>query len=132
MHLIVCIEEKGGLSFCGKRLSFDRELTEHIIKLCSGAKLWMNRYSAKLFPEEKIIVDEAFLENAGEGDYCFLENGPIPEEFRNFETIVVYAWNRRYPYTVKFPLEMLEGRKVVDAAEFPGYSHEKITMQRFQ
>jgi hypothetical protein len=132
MHLIVCIEDKDGLSFCGKRLSFDREVTGHILQVCSCSNLWMNRYSASLFPEAPVIVDESFMEKAGEGDYCFLENIPVPTNIPNLESVIVYHWNRRYPSTVKFPVEILEGRKVVQRVEFSGYSHDKITMERYQ
>ena len=132
MHLIVCLEENNGLSFCGRRLSSDREATSHILKMTAGSKLRMNPYSAALFPDREILVDEDFLEKAGEGDYCFLENTPVPDQFRNLESVIVYRWNRRYPSTVKFPVEMLTGREVVETVEFYGYSHENITMQRYR
>jgi hypothetical protein len=132
MQLIVCVEENGGMSFCGRRLVFDREVTAHILQITSGKKLWMNRYSAGLFPEQEIVIDEVFLEKADQEDYCFLENTSIPEDLSNVASVIVYRWNRRYPSTVKFPRTFLDGKKLVETVEFPGYSHDKITMERYQ
>lgn len=132
MHLIVCIEEKDGMSFCGRRLSTDREVTAHILQTASGNKLWMNRYSAGLFPEQEIQVDEDFLNKAGQGDYCFLENTSMPADLSNVDSVFVYHWNRRYPSTIKFPRELLNGKELVETVEFPGYSHEKITLERYR
>ena len=132
MHLIICIEDKDGMSFCNRRLSFDREVMAHILRITSGSKLRMNRYSSDLFPDQDILVDEDFLEKAGAGDYCFLENTPVPADTERIESIIVYRWNRRYPSTTKFPVEMLERRELVETVEFPGYSHDKITMERYR
>ena len=132
MHLIVCIEDKDGMSFCGRRLSFDRELTAHILEITAGSKLRMSPYSADLFPDRAILAEEDFLEKAETDDYCFLENTPVPEDSERIASIIVYRWNRRYPSTVKFPTEMLTCRELVETVEFPGYSHDKITMERYQ
>ena len=131
MHLIVCIEEKDGMSFCGRRLSVDREVTAHILRTISGSQLWMNRYSSELYAEQEILIDEDFLYKAGAEDYCFLENSPVPADIGNVNSVLIYHWNRRYPSTVKFPRKLLDGKKLVETVEFPGYSHEKITMERY-
>lgn len=132
MHLIVCIEEKDGMSFCGRRLSFDREVTAHILQMSSGSKLWMNSYSSGLFADENVYVDEEFLTKAGQGEYCFLENIPVPEDAGNIESVLIYHWNRRYPSTLKFSRAVLTGKELEETVEFPGNSHEKITMERYQ
>ena len=61
MHLIVCVDDRDGMSFCGRRLSRDRELIAHILKLTAGRKLWMSAYSAKMFPDADVMEDESFL-----------------------------------------------------------------------
>ena len=132
MHLIVCIEENDGMSFCGRRLSFDREVTAHILQMTSGSKLWMNGYSSGLFADQNIHVDEEFLAKAGQGEYCFLENMPAPGNTENIESVLIYHWNRGYPSTAKFSRKALAGKELVETVEFPGYSHEKITMERYQ
>lgn len=56
--------------------------------MTAGQKLWMNAYSARQFQEESqtgenvtgvsetaaLIVAEDFLRQAGENDFCFVEN----------------------------------------------------------
>ena len=132
MHLIVCVEEKDGMHFCGRRLSFDRQVTAHIIQVTNGSKLWMNRYSSGLFPDREICVAEDFLKKAGPGEYCFLENLPVPADTEKIESVLIYHWNRRYPSTAKFSRKVLNGKELVETVEFPGYSHEKITMERYR
>lgn len=132
MHLIVCVEDNGGLSFCGRRLSFDRVVTAEILRIASENKLWMNRYSSGLFTDQNVMVDEYFLQRAGKGEYCFLENIPVPDSLENIESIIVFRWNRRYPATVKFPIELLADRELVETVEFTGFSHKTITMERYQ
>ena len=130
MHLILCIDQRDGMSFCGRRLSSDIRLTEYILQLAIGSKLWMNEYSANLFPAAVITTDEDFLQKAAEGEYCFAENVDVREACEKAEKLVIYRWNRHYPADVKFPLECLEGRMRLEAREeFPGSSHDTITWE---
>ena len=69
---IVCLEERRGMQFGGRRVSRDRVVTEKICELCEGKTLWMNPASEKLFAEQKesgkVTLQAAadFLEQAGE------------------------------------------------------------------
>lgn len=130
MHLIVCIEEHDGMSYRGRRLSSDRALTEYILNLTSDSKLWMNAYSAGLFPQRAVCADEAFLHKAGEGEYCFAEATPL-NELTNVESVTLCRWNRRYPSTCTFPRELLKGMRLEHREDFPGNSHDKITVERY-
>ena len=130
MHLIVCLGARDGMSFCGRRLSRDRAVSEHILRLTAGKTLWCAPESAMLFPEGTVSISPDFQEKAGRGEYCFLETGPWPSA-AEMESITVYNWNRTYPYSVKFPKEILRTMQPVTIEEFAGFSHEKITMTRF-
>lgn len=44
---IVCLEERRGMQFGGRRVSRDRVVTEKICELCEGKTLWMNPASGK-------------------------------------------------------------------------------------
>ena len=131
MHLILCIDERDGLSFCGKRQSRDRMVNDHILQLASGQKIWMSPYSAPFFEGNAACADAHFLEKAGVGEYCFLEVDPLPENNENLESVILYHWNRTYPSTVKFPRSLLSGMNLVQREEFSGSSHETITMERY-
>ena len=131
MHLIVCIDTRDGMSFCGRRQSRDREVIARILKITGESRLWVSHYSASLFPEERIVSDPDFMEKAGEGEYCFAETEVLPVVWKKLESATLYHWNRSYPATVKFPREILQSMHLQTREEFPGYSHETITMERY-
>ena len=87
---IVCLEERRGMQFGGRRVSRDRVVTEKICELCEGKTLWMNPASEKLFAEQKesgkVTLQAAadFLEQAGEGEYCSAGCGSEDRENHRF------------------------------------------------
>jgi len=101
MKIIVCVDNQNGMMFNHRRQSQDRVLRKRILELTGGKKLWMNAYSQKQFlqvngnmPKEQeqsgqlgqsgqIQADEEFLEKAGPGEYCFVEDKDVvPYESR--------------------------------------------------
>ncbi len=89
----------------------------------------MNSYSAKQFENvERVIVDDAFLDNAGQGDFCFVEEAEISAE--NVEAFYIFNWNRKYPGDLFFSVDLKsEGFKKIKKEEFQGSSHDKITLK---
>ena len=131
MHLIFCVDEKDGLSFCGRRLSRDREVYAHILRICEGHLLWTAPNSAILFPKDSVMADFDFLKKASLGDYCFVENPLQTEAISGLESVILYHWNRHYPSTEKFSRSLLDGMRLIETVEFPGSSHDNITMERY-
>lgn len=134
MNIIVCIDDEYGMLFNHRRQSRDRLLRERILMLTKGKKLWMNLYSAKQFEEEcadNIIVDEDFIHNAGNGEYCFVETEYITKHIPKIEKIILYRWNRRYPSDFKFALDLSDWT-MESTFEFAGSSHEKITEEIYR
>lgn len=131
MHLILCIDARDGLSFCGRRLSRDSRLVDHMLTLTEGHTLWVHPYSAKLFPQGTVMSDEQFQTKAGQGDYCFVETPPVEIPEGNWESVTLYCWNRTYPATVKFDRKLLQSFRLNYREEFPGNSHEILTMERY-
>lgn len=130
MNIIVCVDDAGGMLFNGRRQSKDRVLRAQAQQLAGGKPLWMNSYSAKQFAEDggSVVEDEAFLENAPEDAWCFVENVDVTPFADKIQKLAIYRWNRQYPSDVKFPLDLLEDRwKCVSTREFAGSSHDKIT-----
>ena len=128
MILIVCLDDKNGMMFNHRRQSRDRVLVERIRTITSGSTLWMNAYSAKLFPGG-VNVDEDFMEKAGEGEYCFVET--FAPEIDKAEKVIIYRWNRDYPADVYFTADM-SGMELESSFEFEGSSHECITENLFK
>ena len=129
MNIIICIDKSGGMSFCGKRQSQDRVLREKVLEIKNDSRLLMNSYSAKQFENpESIIVDEDFLNNANQGDFCFVEDKEISSE--NVESFYIFNWNRKYPGDLFFEVDLkAEGFKKIKKEEFQGNSHDKITLE---
>ncbi len=129
MNVIVCLDKNNGMMFMGKRQSQDRVLREKILEITNGSRLLMNSYSAKQFENlENILVDEDFLINANQGDFCFVENKAVSTE--NVESFYVFNWNRKYPGDLFFDVDLkAEGFKKVKKEEFQGNSHDKITLE---
>ena len=49
MKIIVCVDERGGLSFAKKRHATDCLLREDMLKTCQNNTLWMDAYSYQQF-----------------------------------------------------------------------------------
>ena len=131
MRLIVCLDDRNGMLFGGRRQSRDRAVTERILTLTAGSKLWMNEYTAILFSDESgIFVDEMFLDRAEKTDFCFVEDKQILPVADKIEQIVAFKWNRHYPADTYFPFSLdASPWKMLQTEEFAGNSHEKITME---
>lgn len=132
MIIFACVDEKNGMMFNRRRQSSDREVIQDILSTCGEKKIRMNSYSEKLFEAEKerILVSEHFLEETGQGEYCFVENQRTASYEDGIEEVILYRWNRRYPGDFFFDLD-LGGWEMVSSADFEGYSHEKITKETY-
>lgn len=132
MRLIVCLDDRDGMTFLGRRQSQDALLRQDMLAYVDGYGLWMNSYSAAQFGNDcNISISEQPGEHA-EGGYCFVENLPA-SAFLPAEELVIYRWNRHYPSDKKFPLaQALEGMQLVSTVEFAGSSHESITREVYK
>ena len=133
MKVIVCIDDNQGMLFNKRRQSRDRKVIEDIATMTSA--VWMNSFSMKLFEENSnlpdVIVDENFLENAGDGEYCFVENCQLAPYLNKIEELIIYHWNRKYPADFKLDLPYKTWKKI-SKTEFAGFSHEKITKEIYR
>ena len=128
MNLIVCIDDAMGVQFNGRRQSRDRAVTEKIRAITGGQPLWMGPASAALFVPDEVLTGADFLDAAGPGAFCFAEGEPLAPYENKIETLYLFHWNRRYPADRKLDLD-LDRWPVIRTEEFPGYSHEKITLE---
>ena len=133
MNIIICLDDNLGMAFNGRRQSRDRCVRDKILSICKNSQLYMNEYSFGQFEEktDNIVVDEDFLEKAGKGDFCFVEN----QSFSPMKAEMIYAflWNRVYPSDIKLERSLEEsGFTVIGSYDFKGYSHEKITLKTYK
>lgn len=134
MTLVICADDRNGYLFNKRRLSRDSAVCAHILTLCGEKLLWMNGYSASIFPRNapNIRVCENFLEEVGAGEFCFVEDADISEISSRAKAVVIYRWNRSYPADTKLPETLLSGRRLVSKSDFSGNSHLCITQEVFE
>lgn len=134
MKIIVCLDDNNGMLFNKRRQSRDEKILENIAELTN--ELWISPFSEKLFTsmscEEQIHtnVDDAFLTNANNDDYCFVENEKLLPCQDKIDQLIVYKWNRKYPADFKLDLDLKEW-KLIESVDFTGKSHEKITRETY-
>lgn len=131
MRIIACIDDNGGMMFNKRRQSRDRTVTADILELTAGHLLRLNEYSEKLFEEGQAVVGEAFLAQAQEEDFCFVENQSVQPYLEQVHEIILYKWNRTYPSDFYFDVDMSVWT-LTDVKEWEGSSHEKITRERYR
>ena len=131
--LIAFVDDGGGMMFNHRRQSRDRAALQRILDMTATSTLWMNEYSAPLFTEfaaPQIQIDAQFLDKAGPGNYCLVENADVTPYLPFIEKIILFHWNRAYPSDVKFPIKLDSGKwQLISTEDFPGSSHDKITME---
>lgn len=126
------MDKNNGMLFNNRRQSRDVEVTKDIVADIRGKKLHISPFSQALFNdfETQIVTDDLFLEKAGTGDVCFVENRSICEYTDKITKITVYFWNRTYPadFFCDIDFSVFE---LLRECEFKGNSHEVITKKIF-
>ena len=75
-------------------------------------------------------VREDFLSAAGKGELCVVENKGVKAVVDRLEKLIVFRWNRKYPADFWLDADLRDW-KLIEAEEFPGNSHEKITQETY-
>lgn len=128
MTLYVCLDDRGGMCFGGRRQSRDAALLADLAAGLPGV-LTIDPFSEKLIASVGIpyVLAEADIP---EDAHFFLENRSPEQLLPHAESIVIYRWNRHYPSDVRWEGTPADFDFVLkETAEFPGKSHEKITKE---
>lgn len=135
MTLILCLDDKNGIAFHGRRQSMDAVLRSRMLEQTGHCKLWMGKYSAKQFEPlpEAVIADDDFMSKAMRGDACFVELVDPSDCLYRCRKLIVYRWNRVYPADAVFPFaEYAHRMKLLSKEDFVGSSHERITEEIYE
>ncbi len=129
MTVAVCLDDRNGRLFAGRRQSRDRFVAEDLIKE-GGGKLCILPFSQKLFEGKEGVK---LCENVGEEGVYFLEDLPLKPLASRLERLIVYRWNRLYPADTVLDLSPEEaGLRLISREEFAGYAHERITKEVYE
>ncbi|MEE0434749.1 MAG: ribonuclease Z [Peptococcaceae bacterium] len=134
MDIIVCLDDRGGMSFNRRRQSRDRTVIEDICRLLGARSLWMDARSQALFAgtlcAARVHASPGFLAEAPEHAVCFVEDAALAPYVERIERLLIYRWNRHYPADVYFDLA-LDHWQLIGREEWPGFSHERITKEEY-
>jgi hypothetical protein len=131
MIIILTLDDKNAVSFAGKRQASDRAVADYMSSITQGAPLYIKEKSTSFFkncitPPTLCAVDS--FDNLKDSDVCFMEEVPSAQLMAQAEKLIVFRWNRNYPSMTNERVH-LSGWNFECSLEFPGYSHEKITME---
>ena len=132
MKLILCLDERNGLSFNNRRQSRDRAVIDKIVCLAKEEPVWITSYSSELFREThcNVRVSADIMHAAKPGEYLFIENQDPHELLAQVSSVYIFRWKRAYPYDLSIPQEILDARFVkVHTETFTGNSHPEIELE---
>ena len=135
MKVILCLDDRGGMMFNRRRQSRDRVLIEDVLADLCGGTLCISPYSVPLFGESgtPMTVSEHFLDEAGQGDVCFVEDREIRPYLLAIRELVIYRWGRHYPADLRCDVDpVAEGFALAAHTEFVGSSHDCITKEVYR
>ena len=133
MTVMLCIDERGGMLFMNRRLSRDRILMKDIEKEVGEGILYISEFSEDLFPDSSIsvmCVPEPLL-SAGKEDFVFIENEVLVNCIDKIDRLIIYNWNRSYPYDFELDINPRAFFTLKESYDFKGSSHDKITKEIF-
>ena len=124
LTVYVCLDDRNGMSFNGRRQSRDSKVFEDIRQELTG-ELLIDPFSEKLICRAELpyrIIEGPLPE---EGQF-FLEMRPVQDAL-TADRIVIYRWGRHYPADRRWELDLEEhGFSLAAQTAFQGTSHELI------
>ena len=126
MTIYLCLDDKNGMLFNGRRQTRDGVVLADICSMAGGA-VAIDPFSERLMKRNSIPYVLAGQEAA---DHYFVEDRCPTEQLVHASAVVLYRWNRHYPADTFFDLDLTAlGFSLREVTEFPGSSHELITKE---
>lgn len=134
MNVIVCIDNRLGMTFNNRRQSKDEVVVGKIKEIVGSKKLYANEFSSKLFADFCTTVQDSLLlsilnTEGEEESYCFVENIDISPYFNKIGSLYIFKWNRDYPYDFSLKDGYRNIFHLVSREDFKGKSHDNITLE---
>lgn len=132
MILALCVDDKNGMAFNGRRQSMDKLLRADLLEAAGERPVWVSPYTARQFhpAPANLRAAEDFLDRAGPGEICFAEFPPLAQVLDRVEGIFLYRWNRTYPADQSLDFDPAgAGFRLAETRDFPGSSHKTLTKE---
>ena len=134
MRLILCVDDRMGVCFAGRRQSRDARVCEDIVRELGEGELFVLPYSQALLEglgaRLRVSSDPIGEAKGIYGSAVFLEACEMPRELSDFDTVTLYRWGRSYPADRYFEADLSRYR-LKSRVTFVGTSHEKITKETY-
>ena len=135
MTVFLCIDDRGGMLFNKRRQSRDSCVIADMAESVGDGVLYISDFSEGLFSESEISVISVPdpLISVGDNGFAFVENLHIADFIQKIDSLIIYRWNKKYPYD--FSLDVVPGEcgfKLFKSYDFKGSSHDKITKEVYK
>ena len=134
MTVFVCTDSRGGMTFNGRRLSFDTEIIEDVIRYTGDGILYISDFSEDLFADSSasVICVPDPLYSASADAFVFVEDGKIIPYIEKIDKLIIYNFGEAYPYDTRLDIDPLDaGFNLRSRRSFTGYSHDNVTREDF-
>ena len=130
----LCLDNKSGMTFFGKRQSRDRVLISELVKSNSRRKIYAENYSSIIFEgHENINFCDNPLADCPDGGTCFIEKSDVTPYLDDIDIFIIYRWNTTYPADKFFTVNLRQnGFTLLGKVDIVGSSHDKITKETYR
>lgn len=133
MVIVACIDKLGNIA-----LNTNGQINHLIflvrLKMISNEALLYMSYNSYLqfgcYP--MIMIDDNFLDIAGEDSYCFVEDTDITPYIDRIDKIILYKWNKKFSSKLKFDNSILNKFNIVSQKSFYGDHFLKISEEVYE
>ena len=135
MTVFVCIDERGGMTFNSRRQSRDALVISDVLSHAADSPIYVTDFSEELFEDSgaSVISVPDPLGSACAGSFVFVENLPLRPSLDRIDTLVIYCWNRAYPFDTSLNVDPeKEGFRLTRVTEFEGKSHKNIRKEVYE
>lgn len=144
MKIILCVDDKMGLSFNNRRQSRDKFLIDYLCNNLKDYSMVINNYSVNLFKNyinnkdyNITVISDEELENYlnNENVYYFSEKSIYFLKYKEqIDEIILCRWNRLYPSDLVCPnINDINSKFILkEKIEIIGNSHDNITIEYYK
>ena len=135
MKVIICVDDRGGVSYHGRRLSQDRLQRIDVIQRFASHGFCMKKETADLYHQidkRCYQVIPAWKQVLSSDRWWVSEDIEFLQWLDQLEELVIYRWNRLYPSDKKLLLSLpVADWRCILHDSFVGSSHAKIDVEHY-
>lgn len=125
MKIIACVDNRLGMMFNHRRVSFDRYIVDDLQELLDRELIIVNAdLACKINKKLSVQISNTVMIDTDK--YQWIENVNLSNYQYEITDLILYYFNRDYPYDIELGID-LSLYEIQNRKDFKGYSHDKIT-----